>query len=77
MKLHRYTPWIILVAAVIFGYKGLVAVLDIPFRTREQWVVTFGGMTLTGVLFGVCVMLLAACLRYLWLYVWPAQVKIP
>lgn len=77
MKLYRYTSWIILVAVAIFGFYGLVAVLKLPFRNWEHWIVTFGGMLFTGVLFGVCVVLLAACLRYLWLYFYPAQIKTP
>jgi len=64
MKLHPRTPWIISVAAVVFGSFGLFMVLKIPHRTWFDWYVHIGGLILIGVLFGFCIGFLA---RYLWL----------
>ena len=58
MTLHRNTWGMVSVGAVMFGFNGLVAILKLPHRTLEHWIVTFGGMILIGLLFGFAVALL-------------------
>ena len=67
MKLYPYTWVIVSISGIMFGSYGLLSVLRIPFRTWEHWLVNFGGMLFSGLLFGFAGALLAGCLWYLYL----------
>ncbi len=66
MKLYPHTWVIVSISGVMFGSYGLLSVLRIPFRTWEYWIVNFGGMLFTGLVFGFAGVLLAAISRYLY-----------
>ena len=65
MKLHKNTWGMVSVGAVMFGFNGLAAILKLPTRTLEHWIVTFGGMIIAGLLFGFVIALLVTGFQYL------------
>ena len=73
MKLYPYTWVIVSISGIMFGSYGLLSVLRIPFRTWEHWLVNFGGMLFSGLLFGFAGALLAAISRYLYHKAFPSN----